>query len=232
MKKSMLMILALVICIGAIAVYNTNQLMLRAQPAFINTRDLPKVIIDAGHGGVDGGAVRNDIVEKDINLNIALKLRDLVKASGFQVIMIRETDTSIHNEDATTTRKKKETDLKNRLKIMNSHPDAIYISIHQNIFTSSSSRGTQVFYAPDVPESQVLAECIQQNVKNLLQNDNERTIKQCTKDVYIIYNAKIPAVLVECGFLSNPDELYKLIDDEYQNQMAFAILSGILDYCG
>ncbi|HCC35519.1 MAG TPA: N-acetylmuramoyl-L-alanine amidase [Ruminococcaceae bacterium] len=231
MKKSMLAVLLLVLIIGALAFYNTAQIMTRAQPVNIGTKGKQLVIIDAGHGGVDGGAVSGDVVEKDINLNIALKLRELAKASGFEIIMIREEDISIHNEDATSTRKKKETDLKNRLKIMNSHPEAVYISIHQNSFTQSKYYGTQILYAPDVEESQLLGNAIQSSVKALLQNENEREIRKCTEDVYIIYNARIPAVLVECGFLSNPQEKSMLVTDEYQNQMAFAVLCGIIDYC-
>ncbi len=231
MKKSFLPILALVLIIGSLALYNTNRLMIKAEPANVSTLHMPLVIIDAGHGGMDGGAVSGDVVEKDINLSVALKLRDLTRASGFQVIMIREEDISVHNEDATSIRKKKETDLKNRLKIMNSHPNAIYLSIHQNAFTQSQYHGTQVLYAPDVEKSQVLGDAIQKSVKMLLQHENEREIRKCTEDVYIIFNAQIPAVLIECGFLTNPEERSKLVDEEYQSQMAFAILNGVLNYC-
>lgn len=199
-----------------------------------NNKDKQKttIIIDPGHGGVDGGAVGyNDIVEKDINLSISLKLRNLFEASGFNVVMSREDDRSIHDKDSETIREKKVTDLHNRSKILEKYPDAVFISIHQNMYTESKYSGTQVFYSKNNEDSKILASLIQSNVKELLQPKNERVIKPAGKDLYILYHAKIPAVMVECGFLSNPEEAKKLSNSEYQYQMAFAIYCGTLDYC-
>jgi len=190
------------------------------------------IIIDPGHGGVDGGAVGyNDIVEKDINLSISLKLRTLFEASGFNVVMTREDDRSIHDKDSKTIREKKVSDIHNRSKLLEKYPDAIFLSIHQNMYTESKYSGTQVFYSKNNEDSKILASLIQSNVKELLQPENERVIKPAGKDLYILYHAKIPAVMVECGFLSNPDEAKKLNSSEYQYKMAFAIYCGTLDYC-
>lgn len=189
------------------------------------------VIIDAGHGGVDGGAVSADgIVEKHINLSIALKLKMLCEIFGYNVIMTREADISIHDADATTIKAQKTSDLHNRLKIADEHPDAILISIHQNKFQSTSSKGMQVFYSSNDAGSKVLAEAIQSFTKNNLMTDNERVTKPITKSVYLIYNAKQPAVLVECGFLSNREEAQMLNDEEYQQKLAYCIFGGLQEY--
>ncbi len=189
------------------------------------------VIIDAGHGGVDGGAVSADgIVEKHINLSIAVKLKMLCEIFGYNVIMTREDDISIHDADATTIKAQKTSDLHNRLKIANEYPNAILISIHQNKFQSASSKGMQVFYSSNDAGSKLLAEAIQSFTKQNLMKDNERVIKPITKSVYLIYNAKQPAVLVECGFLSNREEAKLLNDEEYQQKIAFCIFGGLQEY--
>ncbi len=190
-----------------------------------------KVIIDAGHGGVDGGAVSNDgTCEKDINLQIALFLNEMLKMSGAETIMTRSTDVSIHDNTCETIRAKKVSDIHNRLKILSSNPDYLFVSIHQNSFQDERYNGAQLFYSPNNGESVELAKCLQNAFSTRLQKDNERQIKKCTTDVYLIYNAKTTAVLCECGFLSNKEELKKLKNPEYQKQVAFCIYSGILDY--
>ncbi len=202
-----------------------------AQPASINTTGYPPVIIDAGHGGFDGGAVANGITEKDINLAISLNLRDMLTSSGFTVIMIREEDISVHDPAANTIRTKKNTDLNNRLKVINENNNAIFVSIHQNMYTESQYSGAQVFYSPNNESSKALAQILQNTIVKQLQNDNTRQIKEATDSLFLLYNAEIPAVMVECGFLSNPEEAQKLNTDEYQQQMSFAIMCGILEYC-
>lgn len=187
------------------------------------------VIIDAGHGGVDGGAVGVDgVVEKGINLAISLKLKALFTASGYQVIMTREDDRSIHDEGSETIRRKKTTDIHNRFKIMEENPKALFLSIHQNKFGQSQYSGTQVFYSANNEISKVLAQSIQESVKAQLQPQNDRAIKPAGDNLYLLYHAKSPAVLVECGFLSNPTEAGLLQSDAYQNKMAFAIYCGVL----
>jgi N-acetylmuramoyl-L-alanine amidase len=189
------------------------------------------IIIDAGHGGIDGGAVGVDnIVEKNINLSIALKLRDMLLINGFNVIMTRETDMSIHDDIAKTAKEIKTSDLHNRMKIMQDNPEALFISIHQNKFEKASSKGTQVFYGTNNFESEYLAMALQNTVREAIQNENKREIKPATSSLYLLDKTQNVAVMVECGFLSNKDEAYLLISDDYQNKMAFSIYAGIIRY--
>ncbi|MDD6251421.1 MAG: N-acetylmuramoyl-L-alanine amidase, partial [Oscillospiraceae bacterium] len=116
------------------------------------------------------------------------------------------------------------------LKICNSSENNIYISIHQNKFQQSSCKGTQVFYSPNNDISKAFAEAVQSTVKNLLQNDNDRKIKPSNGSIYILDNSEVPCILVECGFISNPDEAYLLSTEEYQKQISFALYLGFLDF--
>lgn len=191
----------------------------------------PVIIVDAGHGGVDGGAVASDgTVEKDINLKIALKLRDCLAAMGFSVLLTREGDYSIHDSSAGTIRQKKVSDIKNRLKMTSDHPEALFVSIHQNTYTSSKYRGSQVFYAAQNPKSRELAELLQTSLRDQLQPENTRQIKPSPKSIYLLYHMQSVGALVECGFLSNHDETQMLKSDDYQNKLAFSIACGIMDY--
>ena len=188
------------------------------------------VFANASHGGFDGGAVAGDgTVEKDINLNISLTLAKFLKQNGFRVIMTREADVSTEDTDSPQIASKKKNDLKNRLKLMSDYPDAVFVSIHLNKFTTSSAFGSQVFYSKS-DESAVLADKIQKAIVSLIQPDNTRVNKQATSSTYLLYNATVPAVLVECGFLSNASELALLKQPDYQNKMAFSIYTGILEY--
>lgn len=190
----------------------------------------PKVIIDAGHGGFDGGAVVGDVYEKDINLKIANALSYMLKASGVDVIQTRTNDSSTESNSNSTISSRKKSDLRNRLQIVKSNPDAILVSIHLNKFSSPSAKGAQVFYAPSAENSNILAESIRRNIISLIQKDNSRALKKATKDVYLLYNSTIPAVIVECGFMSNPEDFKNLQAEDYQNRIAFAIFGGILSY--
>lgn len=196
-----------------------------------NTKMQPNVIIDCGHGGEDGGAVSSKgLVEKDVNLQIGLALQLFMKQGGFDVEMIRTTDTAVYDKEASTLREKKVSDIHNRSDIVNEHDNNILISIHQNKFEQSQYHGTQVFYSENSEKSKELAEYIRLAVKGLLQNENNRQCKAATKDIYILYNSTVPAVLVECGFLSNPEEESKLRTELYRNQIAFSIYSGFLEF--
>ncbi len=189
------------------------------------------VIIDAGHGGQDGGAVSKDGVEEQgINLQIARLLETQLQAFGIPTIMTRTDENSIHDAEAKTVREQKVSDIHNRMKILDETPNAVLVSIHQNKFADASLWGTQVFYSPNTTTSPELASCIQNKVQMLLQPQNKRQIKKSGSSIYLLYRAKKTAVLVECGFMSNPAELQKLQDAEYQQQMAFAIAMGIIDY--
>ena len=187
------------------------------------------VIIDAGHGGFDGGATAPDgTTEKDINLAVSLKLEKILTLYGYDVITLRDTDTAL-NTEGDTTRSKKRSDIMNRYAVMEANPDSIYLCIHQNNFSASYCHGAQMFYCKSTDGSKELAECIQTSLK-AVQPDNDRVIKPCTDDVYLIYNAKTTALLVECGFLSNRDDLLNLKNEEYQMKLAFAISSGLNNY--
>ena len=191
----------------------------------------PTFIIDAGHGGIDGGAIGADgTPEKDINLEISLYLNEILKSYGFNTVMIREDDRSVHSESAKTVREIKVSDIHNRMSVMENTDNCIFISIHQNSYNSSKYWGTQVFYSPNTQESKLLADEIQQSVVSLLQSNNERQIKECGKSVYLLYYAKKPAVLVECGFITNYSDLELLKNEEYQRKMAFSVANGILNY--
>lgn len=189
------------------------------------------VIIDAGHGGYDGGAVAADgTLEKDINLAIAKRLDMLLRCAGIGTVMTRETDGSIHDPNCTTIRKQKISDIHNRLKIMEQTEDSVFVSIHQNHFTQTKYHGTQVFYSGTDPRSRTLAQSIQLSVVSATQPDNTRTVRQSGTEIYLLYHAVRPAVMVECGFLSNPQEATLLKTPQYQAKLALAILQGILDY--
>lgn len=190
----------------------------------------PAVILDAGHGGFDGGAVAGDgTVEKDINLAICKKTQEMLKFNGIDVIMTRNTDTGTEDIDGSIAKRKK-SDMQNRLKLMRENPEAVFVSVHLNKFTTSAARGAQVFYTPNFEAARELGEDIQSSIVALLQPDNTRVIKKGNSSTYLLKNATVPAVIVECGFLSNSIDLANLKKEEYQSQMAFCIVKGVTEY--
>ncbi len=216
-----------VIIFGVIAL--TAEKAVRTNAVAVSKK--PVIIIDAGHGGEDGGTQSADgVLEKDINLSISLKLEKILKRYGFTTVMIRDSDKMIYDESASTVRNKKTSDLHNRMAVMKKHPDCIFLSIHQNHFSESKYSGAQVFYCKSQEGSAELAESIQKSIVSSLQKENTRQIKQCTSSVYLIYNAVTTAVMVECGFLSNKDEAQKLSENTYQYEMALAISKGLVNY--
>lgn len=191
----------------------------------------PCIIIDAGHGGFDGGAVGKDgTVEKDINLSVARKLQQLAELYGFEVVMVRDEDVSVDDSGAATIRSRKVSDLNNRLKLAQNCPGAIFLSIHQNKFPQSGSWGAQVFYGQKNDQSRLLAEQIQANLIGILQPKNKRAVKPAEKNLYLVYNLANPAVLIECGFLSNPSECERLRQPDYQQELAFVILRSTIEF--
>ena len=189
------------------------------------------VIIDAGHGGVDGGTSSEDgTIEKDINLQISHKLNNILQSFGIQTVMIRTDDISLHDESAKTIRQKKVSDLKNRLDIINNTDNAIYVSIHQNHYSDPVYSGTQIFYSKNNPDSIKLAQKTRLSVISYLQKTNTREIKQSGKEIYLLNNAQAPAIMVECGFMSNVNENKLLKDEIYQRKLAFTLAIGIMDY--
>lgn len=195
-----------------------------------NVKSMPTIVIDAGHGGEDGGAVsESGVLEKDINLSIANDTSALFYLLGFDVKQTRKTDIALDNGED-TIRKRKVSDMKKRLEIFNSSKENTIISIHQNKFSESKYHGTQIFYSPNNPKSKQLADSIKYSVKGLLQPDNERECKKADSGIYLLKNTNNPAVIVECGFISNGEECKNLLDSQYQKQMAFSITAGFLSY--
>ena len=193
------------------------------------------VVIDAGHGGEDGGAVGvNGLVEKDVNLAIASALTENLRAANFTVVLVRDGDYSVGDQSLSTISERKTSDTKNRVRLVEETGDCILVSIHQNKFEQSQYRGAQMFYSPNNPESAVLAECIRQSVVESLQPENTRQIKQAENNLFLLYEAQIPAVMAECGFLcgflSNPEEAALLEKECYQQDMAAAIYNGLISF--
>lgn len=233
MKRYRQLVVVFVAMLFIAAVCRSMYSMGKAVPVLADIAPFPVIIIDAGHGGIDGGAVGADkIVEKDINLDISLAMRDMFVASGFQVVMTRETDISIHDEDITGARKQKVSDLHNRLAMVNQYPGGVFISIHQNKFGDSRSKGAQVFFGPKNEQSEKLAGILQGKFALNLQPDNRRKYKKAEKNLYLMYNAQCPSVLLECGFLSNPEEAHRLLDADYQSKIAFTAYSSIMEFLG
>lgn len=186
----------------------------------------PHILIDAGHGGEDGGAEGADgTLEKDINLAIARPLGDLLQVMGCSVAYTRTEDTMV-NATGGTLRERKVSDIRNRLSMIEQAD--MTVSIHQNKFPQTQYSGTQVFYGAGSDDSQVLAAAIRSSVLSLLQPENTRELKKGDGSVYLLKHATHPLVLVECGFLSNEAEREKLKTREYQLQMAFAIAVGVV----
>lgn len=232
LKKLWLLIIPLIICslILQSSVNYKNEIV--ATTVDGGKGSLPTIIIDAGHGGFDGGTQASDgTVEKDINLRIALYLNDFLQTFGYETVLTRDSDESLEDENLKTIREKKKSDIYNRFDLMESTENAIFVSIHQNHYPVEKYHGTQVFYSPEQAEdSSKLAQSIQEAVVELLQNDNDRQIKKCGTSVYLIYNAVKPAVLVECGFMSNTEEAELLKTQDYQKKIAFCIAVGIQNY--
>lgn len=196
-----------------------------------NIPETVTVIIDAGHGGEDGGTQSSDgTLEKDINLQISLKLEKLLKLMGYNTVMVRSEDKLIYSGNPDTTRARKVSDLNNRLEIAKAYPNAIFISVHQNFFTQSKYSGAQVFYSPNNENSKLLAESIQSSIVELIQPENGRKIKKSGSDIFLLDRIEIPAVMVECGFMSNPSESLLLKDEQYQKKTALSIADGINKY--
>ena len=186
------------------------------------------IIIDAGHGGVDGGATScTGILESNMNLEIALKMEDLCHLLGFKTKMIRKTDMSVYTS-GNSIAAKKVSDLRQRVKIVNETPNAVLISIHQNYYTESKYSGTQFFYAK-TDGSKELAIYMQENVKLYLANDNTRQPK-IADGIYLMQNINCSAILVECGFISNPEEEAKLRDKIYQNKLCSVIVATLSNH--
>ncbi len=190
-----------------------------------------RVILDPGHGGEDGGASSAaGLVEKDVNLSIAFLLRDMLEANGIEVILTREDDRLLYDRSVDFQGRKKKLDFAARLRIMEENPDAVLVSIHMNSFSDPRYSGLQVWYSENHSESPSLADLIQGNAKALLQPDNDRKTKAAGSTILLLDKAKQPAVLVECGFLSNPAEAARLESTEYRQSVAFVIFTSLTEF--
>lgn len=225
---STLVILSVTVYAAYLAVDNT--VLSKAVNTSIKSQ-LPLIIIDPGHGGEDGGAVtQTGEVEKDINLSISLCTEKLFAFFGFDTLMTRYKDELIYSDGCTNIREKKVSDIHNRMKMIEDNPNSIFLSVHQNHYDEEKYSGAQVFYSKNNEKSPLLAQSIQDTIKADLQNDNDRKIKPTGTEIYLLYHATVPCVMVECGFLSNRSEAQKLCDSDYQKQAAFDIFKGTYNY--
>lgn len=191
-----------------------------------NIQTRKTVIIDPGHGGIDVGAVGIDgSLEKNINLSISLDLYDFLMVSGINAVLTRDGDYEVYRAGEQRTK----SDLYNRMDYINSVPDSILISIHQNHFENEAEWGTQIWYSPNDEKSPTLADKILNSVKKNIQPENKRINKKSDDSYYILYKAQKPSVMVECGFVSNENENKRLQDNEYQRDMAYSVLTGICE---
>ena len=191
-----------------------------------NIQTRKTVIIDPGHGGIDVGAVGIDgSLEKNINLSISLDLYDFLMVSGINAVLTRDGDYEVYKAGEQRTK----SDLYNRMDYINSVPDSILISIHQNHFENEAEWGTQIWYSPNDEKSPTLADKILNSVKNNIQPENKRINKKSDDNYYILYKVQKPSVMVECGFVSNENENKRLQDKEYQRDMSYSILAGICE---
>ncbi len=188
------------------------------------------MVLDAGHGGEDGGAVSlNGTIEKDLNLAITLKTEQIMALCGISPVMTRTTDEIEYPKDANRTRDRKVADTKNRTALVNATDNAVLISIHQNKYgTNTSPRGAQAFYAPTAG-SKEFATVLQDIIVNSLDQANRRIVAKIPSSIYLMNNVNCPAILIECGFLSNAAECELLESDEYQTKLAMAITTAFFN---
>ena len=202
----------------------------RIVPAFssVDNNRHPTLILDAGHGGEDGGASSaSGQKESDINLGIVLKLESLMAFLGTETVLTRSEDISIHDDGCDTLREKKVSDLKNRVSLIQNTPNAMVISVHQNTFTDSRYQGAQVFY--DVGEvSSQWGTYTQELLCNTLDPNNDRKAALIPDHVYLFAHIDCPAILIECGFLSNGEEASLLLTDTYQRKIAMTLAGAYL----
>ena len=195
-----------------------------------NIKNQKTVILDAGHGTPDEGASsKTGVTEATINLSITLKTKEFLEQNVYKVILTRKNNNGIYDSNCTTIREKKNSDLRNRVKIANQSDADIFVSIHLNKIPEEKYWGWQTFYKNKNEEGKKLAESIQNNLNKVIQKENKR-VPLKIDNIYIIRNIKIPTTIVECGFLSNNEEAKLLETAEYQEKLAEGIYKGIEDY--
>lgn len=188
------------------------------------------IVLDAGHGKPDEGAEStNGTTEAETNLKITLKVQSLLEQSGATVILTRSDENAIYDLDKNTLKDKKISDIHNRVKIGNESSADIFVSIHLNKIPQEQYYGWQCFYKQNDEKSTALAKSLQENLNDSIQKENKRVAMKLD-NVYIIKHVEIPISIVECGFLSNKEEETQLLNDDYQNRLAWGIYNGIMDY--
>ena len=216
--------------VGAILLTNISSLSLPTSAESSVNRKLTCVVIDAGHGGEDSGAVSaSGLYEKDINLAVAFALRDLLEMNGISVIMTRDEDVLLYDRNVDYQGRKKVLDLAARKTVADAYEDSLFVSIHMNAFPDPQYSGMQVWYGVKDPLSQSIAADIQKEALQI-NPDNHRKIKAAGSNIYLLDNISSPCVLVECGFLSNPEEAEFLGTSDGQCVLAFTIFAGISSY--
>ncbi len=224
---------SLLLCALLSALIFLGDLTYRDSPAFVDaSAPAPlTVVIDPGHGGEDGGAVGHpDIYEKELNLSIALSLYDILRANGINAILTRSEDILLYDKNSNYQGQKKVQDLATRRRIAESFENAVFVSIHMNTFPEEKYSGLQVYYSGNHQGSRLLAEGIQGLTREELLPKNTRKCKAAGSDIYLLHRLNCPAVLIECGFLSNPEECMRLSDAGYQRQLALCIASSVINY--
>jgi len=224
-KRRMRLGCFLVLCVVLVFAWEGRE---KPIPTFARLTD-QVLVIDPGHGGEDGGAVSvSGQKESNLNLAIARKFDALMGFYGVPTVMTRDTDCSIHDEGAKTIRQKKVSDIHNRVNLVNALHNVTLISIHQNAFPDGSFHGLQVFYRDEIL-SKPLAESLQKLTREHLDGENTRTPQKIPDSIYLLSHITCPAVLVECGFLSNPEEEKLLGESAYQSKLAMILAAGYLD---
>lgn len=227
-KRSLKITVGMLACLAVLAV--GARMSDSVIPASVAADQRPVIVLDAGHGGLDSGAVgKSGLLEKDVNLSVVKHLQQMLELSGFEVVTTRDEDISIYDAGVEGIRNQKLSDMDNRLEIVQSYPDSIFLCIHQNNFTDPAYFGGQMFYNNNHPDNRTLAQ-IMQNRFAQLQDGNDREIKLSGDELYLLRFNKNPSLMIECGFLSNPDEEARLATEEYRQQIAFSIYCGLLEY--
>lgn len=212
----MVTILTFIFCFGLLVVKPT-----------VDVPDKVKIVLDAGHGGIDGGVsgVNTMVKESDLNLQIVKKLEKYLISSDFNVVLTRNSDAGLYGV-ATKNRKKK--DMQRRSEIINKVKPSLVVSIHMNKYSLSTRRGAQVFYKPNDEKGKKLANCVQ-NCFNKME-ESSRECSALMGDYYILNCSEYPSIIAECGFLSNPEDEALLITEQYQDNIAYTIFKGIVEF--
>jgi len=230
-KKALLLVIAGLLFIGGTAIIIKMRSEKSAKAVMLMSATVePILIIDPGHGGLDGGAVAADgSIESEFNLDVALKMREAAHLFGIVPILTRYSEELPYPEDCTTVRAKKIWDQKQRVSLVNDTENAVLISVHQNMHTSHKSCGIEVLYA-NTPDSDIFGKLTQNNLTTQLDPDNHRVAAPIPDTIYLMNRIQCPAILVECGFLSNESELKQLKSDFYRTELALALLVSYLQY--